>query len=151
MEGALEKLRKDTKAVYKGVKSELKGLAQEQGLLDKTCNLKCVPARPAERSADRGFPLSQGPHPEVAEVQDGGRGARSDCEGVGGHAHRVPRGGARGPPRPAPLRPNRAPPSQDASLRPRAVAKLMFMHMMGYPTHFGQMECLKLISAAPLM
>lgn len=24
----------------------------------------------------------------------------------------------------------------------------MFMHMMGYPTHFGQMECLKLISAA---
>ena len=38
-------------------------------------------------------------------------------------------------------------PLQDASLRPRAVAKLMFMHMMGYPTHFGQMECLKLISA----
>jgi len=36
---------------------------------------------------------------------------------------------------------------QDASLRPRAVAKLMFMHMMGYPTHFGQMECLKLISS----
>jgi len=22
----------------------------------------------------------------------------------------------------------------------------MFMHMLGYPTHFGQMECLKLIS-----
>lgn len=23
----------------------------------------------------------------------------------------------------------------------------MFMHMLGYPTHFGQMECLKLISS----
>lgn len=38
--------------------------------------------------------------------------------------------------------------SQDVSaLRPRAVAKLMFMHMLGYPTHFGQMECLKLLSS----
>jgi hypothetical protein len=27
------------------------------------------------------------------------------------------------------------------------VAKLMFMHMLGYPTHFGQMECLKLLSS----
>lgn len=37
---------------------------------------------------------------------------------------------------------------QDVSaLRPRAVAKLMFMHMLGYPTHFGQMECLKLLSS----
>ena len=45
-------------------------------------------------------------------------------------------------------RPRQRAPPQDASLRPRAVAKLMFMHMMGYPTHFGQMECLKLISAA---
>ncbi|XP_052619868.1 AP-1 complex subunit gamma-2-like [Lactuca sativa] len=25
--------------------------------------------------------------------------------------------------------------------------KLMFIHMLGYPTHFGQMECLKLIAA----
>jgi AP-1 complex subunit gamma-1 len=24
----------------------------------------------------------------------------------------------------------------------------MFIHMLGYPTHFGQMECLKLIAAA---
>ena len=23
----------------------------------------------------------------------------------------------------------------------------MFMHMLGYPTHFGQMECVKLIAA----
>lgn len=23
----------------------------------------------------------------------------------------------------------------------------MFIHMLGYPTHFGQMECLKLIAA----
>ena len=27
---------------------------------------------------------------------------------------------------------------------PRNVAKLMFMHMLGYPTHFGQMECVRL-------
>ena len=26
----------------------------------------------------------------------------------------------------------------------RNVAKLMFMHMLGYPTHFGQMECVRL-------
>ncbi|CAM9242459.1 unnamed protein product [Ectocarpus fasciculatus] len=32
--------------------------------------------------------------------------------------------------------------------RQRNVAKLMYIHMLGYPTHFGQMECLKLISAA---
>lgn len=30
--------------------------------------------------------------------------------------------------------------------RHRHVAKLMFMHMLGYPTHFGQMECVKLIA-----
>jgi AP-1 complex subunit gamma-1 len=23
----------------------------------------------------------------------------------------------------------------------------MYIHMLGYPTHFGQMECLKLIAA----
>ncbi|OIW14353.1 hypothetical protein TanjilG_31243 [Lupinus angustifolius] len=28
----------------------------------------------------------------------------------------------------------------------RNLAKLMFIHMLGYPTHFGQMECLKLIA-----
>ena len=36
----------------------------------------------------------------------------------------------------------------DASLsgpfRHRNVAKLLFMHMLGYPTHFGQMECVQL-------
>lgn len=26
------------------------------------------------------------------------------------------------------------------------MAKLLYIHMLGYPTHFGQMECLKLIS-----
>ncbi len=31
--------------------------------------------------------------------------------------------------------------------RSRNIAKLMYIHMLGYPTHFGQMECLKLISA----
>ena len=31
---------------------------------------------------------------------------------------------------------------------PRNVAKLMFMHMLGYPTHFGQMETLKLIASS---
>ena len=29
----------------------------------------------------------------------------------------------------------------------RNVAKLMFMHMLGYPTHFGQMETLKLVAS----
>jgi len=28
--------------------------------------------------------------------------------------------------------------------RHRNVAKLLFMHMLGYPTHFGQLECMKL-------
>jgi len=36
---------------------------------------------------------------------------------------------------------------QDSTYRHRNVAKLMYMHMLGYPTHFGQMECLKLIAA----
>ena len=31
--------------------------------------------------------------------------------------------------------------------RHRNRAKLMFIHMLGYPTHFGQMECLKLIAS----
>ena len=37
--------------------------------------------------------------------------------------------------------------SHDVENRHRNVAKLMFIHMLGYPTHFGQMECLKLIAA----
>jgi AP-1 complex subunit gamma-1 len=36
---------------------------------------------------------------------------------------------------------------EDEQFRQRNVAKLLFIHMLGYPTHFGQMECLKLISA----
>ncbi|XP_047319788.1 AP-1 complex subunit gamma-2-like [Impatiens glandulifera] len=36
----------------------------------------------------------------------------------------------------------------DQDLRHRNLAKLMFIHMLGYPTHFGQMECLKLIASA---
>lgn len=36
---------------------------------------------------------------------------------------------------------------EDEQFRHRNVAKLMYIHMLGYPTHFGQMECLKLISA----
>ncbi|TVU27811.1 hypothetical protein EJB05_19312, partial [Eragrostis curvula] len=36
----------------------------------------------------------------------------------------------------------------DQGLRHRNMAKLMFVHMLGYPTHFGQMECLKLIADA---
>lgn len=35
----------------------------------------------------------------------------------------------------------------DQDNRHRNVAKLMFIHMLGYPTHFGQMECIKLIAA----
>lgn len=37
---------------------------------------------------------------------------------------------------------------EDEHYRQRNVAKLMYIHMLGYPTHFGQMECLKLISAS---
>ncbi|KAG5050703.1 hypothetical protein JHK87_002901 [Glycine soja] len=35
----------------------------------------------------------------------------------------------------------------DNDYRHRNLAKLMFIHMLGYPTHFGQMECLKLIAS----
>lgn len=34
---------------------------------------------------------------------------------------------------------------QEGQYRHRNIAKLLFIHMLGYPTHFGQMECLKLI------
>ena len=30
----------------------------------------------------------------------------------------------------------------------RNVAKLMYLHMLGYPTHWGQMECVTLIARA---
>ena len=36
----------------------------------------------------------------------------------------------------------------DNDYRHRNLAKLMFIHMLGYPTHFGQMECLKLIASS---
>eukprot|EP00164_Ancoracysta_twista_P014375 GFYU01023394.1.p1 GENE.GFYU01023394.1~~GFYU01023394.1.p1 ORF type:complete len:164 (+),score=37.06 GFYU01023394.1:87-578(+) len=36
---------------------------------------------------------------------------------------------------------------EDSQFRHRNVAKLMYIHMLGYPTHFGQMECLKLIAS----
>ena len=36
---------------------------------------------------------------------------------------------------------------QDITYQHRNVAKLMYIHMLGYATHFGQMECLKLIAA----
>lgn len=35
---------------------------------------------------------------------------------------------------------------EDAQFRYRNVAKLMYIHMLGYPTHWGQMECLKLLA-----
>ena len=36
---------------------------------------------------------------------------------------------------------------KDLALRHRNVAKLMYMHMLGYPSHFGQMEALKLVAS----
>ncbi|XP_007479910.1 AP-1 complex subunit gamma-like 2 isoform X1 [Monodelphis domestica] len=35
----------------------------------------------------------------------------------------------------------------DAPQRHRQLAKLLYVHMLGYPAHFGQMECLKLIAS----
>ncbi|XP_005994468.1 AP-1 complex subunit gamma-like 2 [Latimeria chalumnae] len=35
----------------------------------------------------------------------------------------------------------------DGTYRCRNVAKLLYMHMLGHPAHFGQMECLKLIAS----
>lgn len=40
---------------------------------------------------------------------------------------------------------------EDTSYRDRNVAKLLFIHMLGYPSHFGQMECLKLIASSKFM
>ncbi|CAM9371300.1 unnamed protein product, partial [Discosporangium mesarthrocarpum] len=36
---------------------------------------------------------------------------------------------------------------EDIDLRNSNVAKLLFIHMLGYPSHFGQMECIKLITS----
>jgi AP-1 complex subunit gamma-1 len=37
--------------------------------------------------------------------------------------------------------------TEQNNFRHRNVAKLLFIHMLGYPSHFGQMECLKLIAS----
>lgn len=36
---------------------------------------------------------------------------------------------------------------EDNIYRCRNVAKLLYIHMLGYPAHFGQLECLKLIAS----
>ena len=36
---------------------------------------------------------------------------------------------------------------EDSVWRCRSVAKLLYIHMLGYPAHFGQLECLKLIAS----
>ena len=36
---------------------------------------------------------------------------------------------------------------QDTAWRCRNIAKLLYIHMLGYPAHFGQLECLKLIAS----
>lgn len=33
------------------------------------------------------------------------------------------------------------------NFRCRNIAKLLYIHMLGYPAHFGQLECLKLIAS----
>lgn len=37
---------------------------------------------------------------------------------------------------------------EDNVWRSRNVAKLLYIHMLGYPAHFGQLECLKLIASS---
>lgn len=36
---------------------------------------------------------------------------------------------------------------EDTEFRTRNVAKVLYIHMLGYPTHFAQLECLKLIAS----
>ncbi|ESO87843.1 hypothetical protein LOTGIDRAFT_193974, partial [Lottia gigantea] len=36
---------------------------------------------------------------------------------------------------------------EDNTYRCRNVAKLLYIHMLGYPAHFGQLECMKLIAS----
>lgn len=38
-------------------------------------------------------------------------------------------------------------PSPDTQHRDRNVAKLLFIHMLGYPAHFGHMECINLCAS----
>eukprot|EP00048_Salpingoeca_helianthica_P023263 m.23318 g.23318 ORF g.23318 m.23318 type:complete len:684 (-) comp8471_c0_seq1:1925-3976(-) len=37
--------------------------------------------------------------------------------------------------------------AEDNEYRCRNVAKLLYIHMLGYPAHFGQLECLKLVAS----
>ncbi|WBW75342.1 AP-1 adaptor complex gamma subunit Apl4 [Schizosaccharomyces osmophilus] len=41
--------------------------------------------------------------------------------------------------------------SADTRMRRRNVAKLLYLYLLGEPTHFGQIECLKLLSSAQFM
>lgn len=36
---------------------------------------------------------------------------------------------------------------EDSYTRHNNVAKLLYIHMLGYPAHFGQIECLKLVAS----
>lgn len=36
---------------------------------------------------------------------------------------------------------------EDSAWRCRNIAKLLYIHMLGYPAHFGQLECLKLTAS----
>ena len=38
--------------------------------------------------------------------------------------------------------------AEDSTWRCRNVAKLLYIYMLGYPAHFGQLECLKLIASS---
>lgn len=38
--------------------------------------------------------------------------------------------------------------AEDKEYRARHVAKLLYIHMLGYPAHFGQLECLKLVTSS---
>ncbi|VEL36277.1 unnamed protein product [Protopolystoma xenopodis] len=37
---------------------------------------------------------------------------------------------------------------ENNAYRCRNIAKLLYIHMLGYPAHFGQLECLKLIASS---
>jgi len=106
---ALKKVKAEAKAALKQVKEEVKTIAKENGLMDKTCNLRDLirRTRKCKTAAEERALIAKESAAMRAEFREG-----------------------------------------EASLRPRAVAKLMYMHMLGYPTHFGQMECLKLISSS---